>query len=433
MHIAIFIVSTFGSGDAPDMSKSFASNLTKTVSLAESRDIATIKQLMNASNTHYSVFGLGSNHYPKFAAFGKYLDEAYDKLGFNRLCDFQAGDELNDQRGSFNMWLRNSFNSALRALNVDAPLEQLTTIKRYKWRMKSGQIESNLSLSSHHSVDVQRFTLSNKVHLHQEKGPPTLLLEFDGPGMKDYLPGDHLSIFPRNDQNDIDIIMSKLDKIPQPDKLIDLQVQSYRQARVRSVEDFPTSLTFNTLITYFLNINEVPSQRLLGMFSKYATDETDMNKLQILSLDAGTYDAWKHDKKNIAETLEEFPSVKMNSAYFASLMSFNKPRRYSIASSPTDDRLSLVMGVLEYLTATGRKITGLTSGMLNRSSVGSDVMAFIKYENKTPFALPANPTTPIIMIASGTGIAPFRGFWRHRCHQNKELIRTNKRSLLGAH
>ena len=73
------------------------------------------------------------------------------------------------------------------------------------------------------------------------------------------------------------------------------------------------------------------------------------------------YDAWKHDKKNIAGTFEEFPSVKMNSAYFASLMSFNKPRRYSIASSPTDDRLSLVMGVLEYLTATGRKITGLTS------------------------------------------------------------------------
>ena len=151
------------------MSKSFASNLTKTVSKAETRDIATIKKLMNASNTHYSVFGLGSTHYPKFAAFGKYLDETYDKLGFNRLCDFQAGDELNDQRGSFNMWLRNSFNSALRALNVDAPFEQLTTIKRYKWRMKSGQIESNLSLSSHHSVDVQKFTLSNKVHLHQER------------------------------------------------------------------------------------------------------------------------------------------------------------------------------------------------------------------------------------------------------------------------
>ena len=100
--IAIFIVSTFGNGDVLDMSKSFASNLTKTVSKAETRDIATIKKLMNASNTHYSVFGLGSNHYPKFAAFGKYLDEAYDKLGFNRLCDFQAVDELNNQRGSFN-------------------------------------------------------------------------------------------------------------------------------------------------------------------------------------------------------------------------------------------------------------------------------------------------------------------------------------------
>jgi sulfite reductase alpha subunit-like flavoprotein len=44
---------------------------------------------------------------------------------------------------------------------------------------------------------------------------------------------------------------------------------------------------------------------------------------------------------------------------------------------------------------------------------------FIKKKRGFKFKLPNEKTIPIIMIATGTGIAPFRGFWLER---EKQLI-----------
>ena len=427
--LAIFIVSTFGSGDAPDMSKGFTNNINKTVGLMNAGDLTTIKQLVHAEKTLYSVFGLGSTHYPKFAAFGKYLDETFDKLGFSRLCEFDAGDELNDQRGSFSRWLRKTFSSSLTVLNVEAPVEQLTTVKKYKWKMKNGTETPSVSLSNHHSLDVQRFVLSNRTQLHQERSQSqTLLLEFDGPGLKDYEPGDHLSIFPQNDRDEVDFITSKLSRVPAKDKLIELQSQSRGQWETVE-EEFPQQTTFENLMLYFLNISETPSQRMLGILASHAQDEEEAAKLNILSAEANMFDLWKQDRKTMAETLQEFPSIRLNSGYFASLMSLNKARRYSIASSPADEKLSLIVGLLEYQTVSGRSKTGLTTNMLSTMNIGTEVQAFLKYKNKTPFSLPSSPATPVIMIAAGTGIAPFRGFWRHRCQQHREKKSVGKTIL----
>ena len=80
-----------------------------------------------------------------------------------------------------------------------------------------------------------------------------------------------------------------------------------------------------------------------------------------------------------------------------------KPRKYSIASAPglsldtekVGNNLSLIVGVLEYSTETGRVKRGLTTGMLETMSLNTRVLGSIKNANKSNFKLPDDPTWPV--------------------------------------
>ena len=87
----------------------------------------------------------------------------------------------------------------------------------------------------------------------------------------------------------------------------------------------------------------------------------------------------------------------------ASRLTTIKPRRYSIASAPSinldtekeGNSLSLIVGVLEYNTETGRVKRGLTTGMLETMSLNTRVLGSIKNANKSNFRLPEDPSWPV--------------------------------------
>ncbi|MGI9017325.1 MAG: cytochrome b5 domain-containing protein [Euzebya sp.] len=95
------------------------------------------------------------------------------------------------------------------------------------------------------------------------------------------------------------------------------------------------------------------------------------------------------------------------------------PRLYSVAGAPTSSELSLTVGRLEFASPglTGeRQRHGTGSGLLaHRLEPGGEVPVEIVRPQR--FSLPADPATPIIMIAAGTGIAPFMGFVQARTEQ----------------
>jgi sulfite reductase (NADPH) flavoprotein alpha-component len=87
---------------------------------------------------------------------------------------------------------------------------------------------------------------------------------------------------------------------------------------------------------------------------------------------------------------------------------------YSIASSQLlhPDNVQTTVRVVRY-DAHGRERQGLASGHLGeRAPIGSTMPIFLHANHL--FRLPEDPTTPIIMVGPGTGIAPFRAFLEER-------------------
>ena len=148
---AIIIVSTFGNGEPPGMSRGYMKMINNDLEQLQTGDEETVKKYeqMGMSKKRYAVFGLGSTAYPKFAEFSKTMDKTYETFGASRLLPLGTGNELKDQKGSFNKWLKKVFLISLKIMQVEAPqsyLEKISALKQYKWRI-SGK-ERNRDVNS---------------------------------------------------------------------------------------------------------------------------------------------------------------------------------------------------------------------------------------------------------------------------------------------
>ncbi|MGA8938129.1 MAG: oxidoreductase [Acidobacteriaceae bacterium] len=110
----------------------------------------------------------------------------------------------------------------------------------------------------------------------------------------------------------------------------------------------------------------------------------------------------------------DFPGIVKNPQELFNILQRLMPRMYSIASSQLahPGQVHLTVRVVLY-EAHGRKRQGVTSGMLgDRAPVGGTLPVFL--DKNDHFRLPTDPSTPVIMIGPGTGIAPFRAFLEER-------------------
>ena len=302
--VAIIIVSTFGNGEAPGMSRDYMKMINTDLELLQTGDQTVKKKYedLGLQKKRFAVFGLGSSAYPKFAAFSKTMDELYETFGATRLFPRGTGDELKDQKGSFTKWLKKVFMASLKEMEVEAPksyLEKMSAKKQHKWRIsgKERKKEVNFALADYMDTTVANFRITKRSQLHPEKDePPTIQVDFDyqSPDVS-YDAGDHLTIFPRNEKRKVELLKSRLNNNPPDRRLVTLVV--YNDGLWRKVEDLPTEICFDDFLTYFVDINTIPSQALLGLLAKYAEDNKEKESLTLLANDDDSYAEWREENK----------------------------------------------------------------------------------------------------------------------------------------
>lgn len=213
----------------------------------------------------------------------------------------------------------------------------------------------------------------------------------------EYLPGDALGLHPRNDPALVERVM--------------MAIGATGDEPVTGPADTPC--TFREMLA-LLNLN-TPTRRLLELYASRGVEAFST------LLDKGNADQLKqyvgaqNEAHDVLDVIESHPDVSISPLELSTVLRRTLPRLYSVASSQKafPGQVHALVVSVRY-TIRGRERSGVCSTWIaDRWPVGAAADMYLQNQQKH-FAMPCDPTTPMIMIGPGTGLAPFRAFVQER-------------------
>jgi len=315
----------------------------------------------------FAVLSLGDTSYAEFCAIGKALDARFEALGGKRAAE-RADLDLDFETPAAD-WIKGT----LKAL---APAAAPDNVVAVDFARAGGDEDAEPSRDPVVVEVVEHVNLNSS---RSDKETIHLALAFED-GAPAYEPGDSLEIYPENDPQLVDEILSA--------------------TGLSGDEALRKALLAERDITTL-------SAATIERFAK-ATGSEDAKAF----VESGEVRAWL-EGRNLIDLIERFPA-KLTAEHFGSITRPLPPRAYSIASSRKEvgDEVHLAIAAVRYQTF-GRKRSGVASvHVADRIRDGAKLRVRLK-PNKH-FRLPADPATDIIMVGPGTGVAPFRAFVQER-------------------
>ncbi|MEM9670353.1 MAG: assimilatory sulfite reductase (NADPH) flavoprotein subunit [Pseudomonadota bacterium] len=369
-YLAI-VVSTQGEGDPPETAEKFY-------------DFLASKKAPKLDGTKIAVLGLGDTSYEFFCQAAVTAEERLVKLGATSVLDKALLDVDYDDHAP--AWIEGAvdiFEPDLKADNQGAatnvvPMPGLaavaTSVSQYT---KKNPFTAEVSV-------VQKITGRDST-----KDVRHLEVSLDGSDLT-YRPGDSLGVYFRNDEADVDAVLSKLKVDGETEVSVGGETTSIRDAMISDLELTQSYPSF---------VDKYVAATTNKALAKIAEDKTSLRAYI--------------EYRQIFDILMEHPR-KIEAQTLADCLRKIQPRLYSIASSQeeVEDEVHTTVGVVEY-DAFDRPHLGGCSGYLGRRiEEGGELQIYI--EQNDNFRLPNNPETPVIMVGPGTGIAPFRAFLQER-------------------
>ncbi|KAI9203738.1 cytochrome P450 [Polychytrium aggregatum] len=417
----IVVVTSTYNGHPPDNAKKFAQWISKQSGAPLSGSI-------------YAVYGVGNKQWKTYQAFPGLVDNALSKLGAASLLPRGCGDVDGDFDGDMlqwtsHFWSRVAYNFKVSTTATGDVLETSAAPNSIEVTWLGPDTDAATpkpNPAASQSLKMHKYILKEKRMLtHPEALKAAWYLDLEIPSNEacQYQAGDHFAVFPVNPDCDINALIERLDLDGHSaNEIIQLSNKYSVTKRDLQIFDIPVSL-MNTLRAG-VDIRASPSRSFIKFLS--GCTECPPEKQALLKLcgtDAESMKAYAEEiMKNhvsIVQLIAKYKSLRIPLSQFLENIPLQKPRLYSIASSRlvSRDSLQLCVGVLreELTDARGNTVTyqGLGSTYLSQVEPGQVVLGHIR-PHGSEFQLPGSPSVPIVMICSGTGIAPMRSFLQER-------------------
>ncbi|CAF1180573.1 unnamed protein product [Rotaria sp. Silwood1] len=350
----------------------------------------------------YAVFGAG--HHDWVSTYQKipiYIDEMLEKVGGTRIIERGVGDAAGDFFGTFEAWKENLFKVLRNTANIQSIVNDEILKIELVHTSKNNRVQM---------IDVG-FVKENKVlTVASELGPAKRHIEIELPKGQTYRVGDYLAILPRNPVQLVHRVLERFNLS------IDAQI------KIHSLVDtfLPTSgpVSVFEVLSDYVELTQPISRKQLETLAVLCKDEKEQRQLTSISDD--TYQMEILDKHvSTLDILELYPSCELSFSQYLRMLPSLRTRQYSISSSPlwNSEVVTLTLDIIDSPALSGHgRYHGVSSNYLANLKKGDRLHCTIRASD-AGFHLPKDTTTPVVMFAAGTGIAPFRGFIQERAAQ----------------
>lgn len=370
-----------------------------------------------AGNVTYAVLGVGDRNWAAtYQHVPSRFDERLAELGGTRLLERTAADASGDLGGAvreFTTRLRRALleqygdADALEASGPDAPSDA------YEVReVTGGPLDA---LAARHGLVPM--TVSEAYDLTAPGHPRTKrFVRLALPDGVTYRTGDHLTVLPVNDPALVERAAAAfgvdLDTV--------LDIRSGHPRRDGLAVDRP--LTARQLLSHHVELQGQPTAGQLAVLAAANPCPPERATLVALAEDAAARAA---DGRTLLELVEACPALRgaLGWTQLLEVLTPLRPRHYSVSSSPGahPGHADLMVSLLEAPARSGSGLLyrGTGSGHLNGVRPGDTVLARVQ-PCREAFRIDHADAAPVIMVAAGTGLAPFRGTIADRARLTEE-------------
>lgn len=464
--VAFFVMATYGEGEPTDNAVDFHEFLQGEDTTFSNGQAAGESPL---SSLRYVAFGLGNNTYEHYNSMVRKTDEALTKMGATRVSAAGEGDDgAGTMEEDFLAWKEPMWEELMRVMGLEEreavyepvfeviekpDLDAISDLV-YLGEPNKNHLEGR-SKGPYNAGNPFIAPLADSRELFNDQRRNCLHCEIDITGSNlSYTTGDHIAIWPTNAGKEVNRLLKVLGLAEKQDMVI-----SVKGIDATAKIPFPSPTTYHSVVRYHMEICAPVSRQFVHNLAPFSPDEEIKKEMLHIGGDKDYFQDMVASKNlNLAQFLEIFGHGQTWTLIPFSVLIEGlhklQPRYYSISSSSlvSKNKISVtaivesverpgaphvVKGVTtNYLLALKEKQHGVPnpdphgleyaiSGPRNRYD-GVHVPVHVRHSN---FKLPSDPSTPIIMVGPGTGVAPFRGFVQERVAQVKAGEKVGKAIL----
>ncbi|MCD7438029.1 cytochrome P450 [Streptomyces lincolnensis] len=359
------------------------------------RFAAWLDEATDATDVTYAVLGIGDRNWAAtYQHVPTRVDERLAELGATRLLDRAAGDASGDLTGTvraFTAGLRTALLTAHGDPDAAPSVPEPETAYEVR-TLTGGPLDA---LAERHDLVPMTVT---EAHDLTAPGHPRRkrFVRLALPAGTTYRTADHVTVLPTHDKALVERAAAALGV--DLDALLD--IRPTRPRRDGLAVDRP--LTARQLLTHHVELQHRPTREQRSVLAAANPCPPERAHLAALGDD---------DPRTLVELFEAYPALRgaLDWPALLDLLTPLRPRHYSVSSSPATDpgHVDLMVSLLEAPARSGHgTYRGTGSGHLADVQPGDTVLARVQ---PCRDAFRIDHSRPVVMIAAGTGLAPFRG------------------------